>query len=305
MKQMMGQLLKIVIPIIGPIVFEISNIVTGSWITNDGRFNLSTGKFITLLIAIAYLTVIIYWTFKDRKKQQNEEQLEKKIECLSSEKGQFINILNEVGNVISYSCKGVKKQSEVLSKNNNTEIRELSIVNFATTVCTVWYNLLAEKYGKEHITVNIYHKYKKTDGKEYETMIAHEGHITQPKYFGQERLLKTRRNLYYAEKLLMQDNPEIVLLLTPDKVAEAFNKSVVNCKYKQYIAIPIIDRAGKMRLMVEINVLDESMFLVDTGSIKKFLNLHFSCLKEYLLLMINMEDYARVVDQKLTGGTPL
>lgn len=115
MKQMMGQLLKILIPIIGPIVFEISNIVTGSWITNDGRFNLSTGKFITLLIAIAYLTVIIYWTFKDRKKQQNEEQLEKKIECLSSEKGQFINILNEVGNVISYSCKGVKKQSEVLS----------------------------------------------------------------------------------------------------------------------------------------------------------------------------------------------
>ena len=73
----------------------------------------------------------------------------------------------------------------------------------------------------------------------------------------------------------------------------------------EQIAIPIIDRAGKMRLMVEINVLDESMFLVDTGSIKKFLNLHFSCLKEYLLLMINMEDYARVVDQKLTGGTPL
>ena len=304
MKQVVGQLLRILVPIVGPIIFEIANIVTGSWITNDGEFNFSTGKFVTLLIAVAYLIVMIYWTFQDRKKKQNEEQLEKKIENLNSEKEQFINTLNEVGNVISYSCTGVKKQSEVLSKNNNTEIRELSIVNFATTACTVWYNILAEKYGKEHITVNIYHKYQKEDGKEYETMIAHEGHITQPKYFGQERLLKTRKNLYYAEKILMQDNPEIVLLLTPEKVAEAFNQNVANCKYKQYIAIPIIDRAGKMRLMVEINVLGESLFLIDTGIIKESLNLHFSCLKEYLLLMINMEDYARIVDQKLTGGTP-
>lgn len=298
-KQVLINFFKVSLPIVGPIVFEISNIVTGSWVENK-EFN--ARKVVTILLAIAYIVITVYQSLMENKRKQNIEELKKQIEDLNSEKEQFVNTFNQMGNAISYSCKSLKTQAEVLRKNSNTEIRELSIVNFATTACTIWYTILTRKYGKEHITVNIYHKFRKSDAKEYETMIAHEGYITKPKYFGQERLLKVKKTSYYAEKILMKDNPEVVLLLTPETVAEAFNQSVERCKYKQYIAIPIIDKTGKTCLMVEINAIEKSVFPEDSGFIKEFLNLHFSWLKEYLLLMINLEDYAQIVDYKLTEG---
>ena len=287
-------LIKNLVTVLGPVVFEIVNTLTGEWTIQQGSFPISTGKLITILIAAIYLTLMVYFAYKDYEKKKIDKELSRKIMQMEKEKQFLLLSLGKSGNEIAYASHSIKSQMQYLRTTNDTTVRELNVVHFATTVCSDWYNLMCQMYGDKHITVNVYHKYKKNERKIYQKMIAHEGYITQPRYFGQERLLRDKKNNYYSEQILLSNNPEYKILLNPKEVAAAFQKEVANCKYKQYIAIPICDDNNNIIFLIEINVLDQIVIKEDEETFKSILNIYFSNFKEYMLMMINIEKYIQL-----------
>lgn len=286
---------------LGPIVFEIVNAVSGSWTDEEGHFVLTVGKLITIMVAMVYLVVIGILSCKEYKERNDIDSLISKIDAEIAYRNILLDTIKKIEELIGFSASNIHEQAKYLRKKNDTTIRELSIQKAATTVCTAWYQLLRKKYKNDNITVNIYHKYN-NNSTLYSKMIAHEGYITQPKTFGIEKMLKRSNNNYFCERIMLSDNPSYVIKLNPYEVAKAFGKDEKTCKYKQYVAIPIFSNSNSCIFLVEINVLNECALGDNKDEIMKFIDDHFIVLKEYLMLMIEMEGYVNVVGEKMLEG---
>lgn len=286
----------------GPVVFEIMDTISGEWLKENGQINW-TGKSITIICGIVYLGIVVCMTVAELREKKTIKSYTDEIKALRDEDDMMKFTLTNIDNAIGYANENVRKQAEYLQKQNDSRIRELDIVNFATNACAICYEIFSRLWGKDYITVNIYQKFKEKDDKKiYTKMIAHEGHITQPKYFGHRRILKRGKDNYFCERIMLDENPSYVILLSPEDVARQFNIPVSKCKYKQYIAIPIFDASSKLRLLVEINVINKPVITNEESKVQEKIAQYFMCLKDYLLLMLSIENYASIVDDRNEGG---
>lgn len=283
---------KNIIIFAGPILFEISDQITGDWwISESNELNISLGKFITALIGLMYFGVLSYITYKEAKKEKTVNSLEIEIEGLKKKNGVYDDSTKSLSDILGYTTYKIKDQIKVYKKNKEIDTSFVNATNAATLVCERIYENIIELLGEnKDITVNYYRKYCGEDGKTYSEMIAHEGYNTTPKYYRISRLLKIDDDSYYCERLLDNDNPDIVFLPTKEDVAKAFRIPIEKCKYNQYIGIPIRRFASKEKVaLIEVVAHNNSIMWDDIEEVKKFVKCYCKMFEEYFLLIDMLE----------------
>lgn len=284
---------KNIIIFAGPILFEISDQITGDWwIAESNKLNISLGKFITALIGVMYFGVLSYITYKEAKEEKKVNSLEIEIESLKKKNGVYDDSAKSLGDILSYTTDKIKEQIRGFKKNKEIDMSFVNATNAATLVCERIYENIIELLGEnKDITVNYYRKYSGEDGKTYSEMIAHEGYSTTPKYFRISRLLKIDDHSYYCERLLENDNPDIVFWETKESVAKAFRMPVEKCKYNQYIGIPIRRFASKEKVaLIEVVAHNNTIMWDDIEEVKKFVKCYCKMFEEYFLLVDMLEN---------------
>lgn len=291
MKTMGRSIFFSILTILAPILFELLNIFTGSWVNENNEIIITNGKIVVILLALLYLYIMVRNEWKEFKEKSLQSNLKKKND-------DYYREMENMSSLISYSSECVKKQNGYL-KQGDAQIRELESLRFATTLCDILRKEFMNVFEAKNVTVNIYQKYHKGE-RLYSKMIAHEGHISQPKFYGLEKELKQKGNNYYCEKLMLKEERECAILLSHKEVANAFGIPIHKCKYYQYISMPIIDPiTTQLKYFVEFNVHNKCEIRQNKNEVIDMLNEHFICFKEYMLLMISVENYAQTVKNKL------
>ncbi len=276
-----------IIVFIGPILFEIANEISGNWTNLDGKIYIGLGKFITILIGVTYFGVLSYITYKEKNRLDELENVIKRNKELEKKNNIFSNVSKAVCNILGYTTEKTKNQIVDYRRNQTIDTSYVNATNAATIVCERIYASILE-LSEEHkdVTVNYYRKYIGDDDKAYTEMIAHEGYNTTPRYYMIPRLLKIDKKSYYCERLLDNSNPDTVFLKTKAEVAKAFGIPEENCKYNQYVGIPIRRFASKEKVaLIEVVVHNNSIVWNDNEDVMKFVECYCENFKEYMLLI--------------------
>lgn len=293
------QICQTVWPILLPIVFEITNIISGEWCV-DGKLRISTGKFITILIGLVYIGGIIYFQYKDFSKKRSFDDLDRRTKEYKNRTKHLRKTLKSVERLIAFTGLQIREQRIRLKKNNDAATG-LSFSQLTANVCNEIYDRLIDIYDcSDCLTVNLYIK-NHHDDEYFGEMIAHEGHISAPAGFGKEVPLKNT-NLKYCYRILKKDNPEYVIHMSREEVAKRFNINPDICKYSQYIGIPITNSDGHVRALLEINILGDFVLFHNKDDIMSLIENHLAVFKNCISTMINIEDYVMVVDNKIAVG---
>lgn len=293
-KAKLGKIGRIVIPFVGPIMFEIANSITGDWVDKNNKVNITTGKTITIIIALIYVGALIYYLIKDRVEEKSKEYLENQLEEAYKVNISYSDSMESIGALLAYTEDNVKEQINYLKMHNKIDVRNINIESAATTICKIIYsNICNYVSGENKVTVNVYSR-SSDNNIEYTTMVAHEGHISQPKAFGDRRMLKKSKNNRFSEKLFLNDSPDYKILLTKSAVAKAFNITEETCKYSQYLAVPIRKKGGKIIAIIEIVAHNEAKIWDDEDEARLFAARFCEVFKEYMLLI------SRLYDQNVT-----
>lgn len=271
----------------GPIIFEISNEITGNWTDASGKINIEIGKFVTILIGITYFVVLSYLTYKENKVGEEIDVLKEEITDLKTQNGIFDKNVKSVCNILGYTTEKTKNQITYYKSNKEIDMSYVNATNAATIVCeSIYESIIALSEEKRAITVNYYTKYVGADEKMYSEMIAHEGYNTTPKYYLIPKLLKMDKKAYFCERLLNNNNPDIVFLTSKHEIAKAFGVAEEKCKYNQYIGIPIRRFASDDNVaLIEIVAHNDSVIWNDIEEVKDFVKLHCNIFSEYMLLV--------------------
>lgn len=277
---------KNIVVFAGPIIFEITNQVTGDWV-KDGKVAISIGKFITILIGTTYFIVLSYITYKEKKDENVVTNLRLRLKNLEKKNDVYNNNAKSLCDILSYTTEKTRNQISDFGKKKEIDTSFINATNAATIVCECIYKNIIELLEQhQDVTVNYYRKYIGEDGKKYTEMIAHEGYNTTPKYYMIARLLKIDKKSYYCEKLLDNNNPDIVFLSTKEEVAKAFGIQTEKCKYNQYAGIPIRRYASNEKVaLIEIVAHNNSIIWNDIEEVRAFVQCHCGMFEEYFLLI--------------------
>lgn len=288
-----------IIPFIGPIAFEISNVISGDWVDKSGKFYLSSGKLITSIIGISYIICMIYLLIKSSKYENNIEDLENKIKDEKNRINSYEKSVDSMCTLLAYTSNNVNEQIDFFRSNGKIDVRNININTAATTICKIIYDNICDTTDSTiKITVNMYEKYKE-DGKMYSTMIAHEGHASNPSAFGIKRLLKKSKGTRYSEKIMMDNAPDYKIILDKAGVARAFGQNSSGCKYSQYLAIPIRKKGGDTIALIEIVAHNNSVIWKTEDEANEFVAKYCEIFKEYVLLINQLYEQNETFAHKL------
>lgn len=296
--------LKNIVVFAGPIAFEVANEISGSWVNTSGKFNLSVGKLITILIGVSYFAILIWYAYKEKGQEDKIKTLEEDKKRLANQNNVHRHNAKALKDVIGYTTEKTKEQVEKYREIGHIDDSYLNLMSAATIVCERIYNTIIEFFGEgNHVTVNYYIKYSKAhtkNRKKYTKMIAHEGYNTEPKYYNVERLLKIDHNSYYCERLLDNDNTETIFLATKKEVAKAFKVEEEKCKYNQYVGIPIRRIGTKDKVaLIEIVAHNNSVMWNDIEEVRKFESEYCEMFKEYFLFISMLSTLYETVNADL------
>lgn len=271
----------------GPIIFEIADQVTGDWINKSGKLHIGIGKFITIIIGIAYFGVLSYITYKEKKDADVLEELKEKIREISRKNSVHDNNVKSLRDILGYTTEKTKDQISIYKKSKEVNTSYINATNAATIVCESIHKSILDLLSEhQDITVNYYSKYVGEDNKVYTEMIAHEGYNTTPQFYKIPKLLKIDKKAYFCEKLLYNNNPDIVFLATKEEVAKAFGILPNKCKYNQYVGIPIRRFASNDNVaLIEIVAHNQSIMWNDIEDVRKFEQCYCGIFEEYVLLI--------------------
>jgi hypothetical protein len=294
-----------IVSVIGPVLFEIADTITGSW-TVEGKIQIGIGKFITISIVIAYIVVLVFTVTNAQKEQENQKTLENKYEGLKgtvkrlySTLYSYKNEISYIKNLVGFTGENIKKQNTTLNSSGKIDIGDFNFDNIATQICKMIYDTI-DKYTKigNECTVNIYTtwKVKKT---RFTCMIAHEGDITKPSILCKERKLIDNGKARLCDRIIIQNNPEYVFLLTKEEVAKEFGKKLSDCNYNNYIGIPVMRRGGDIIALIEIISHNKSIIAETEGDAIKLTTNFIDLYKEYLLMVDRMQGYLIDISKKI------
>lgn len=292
----------------GPILFEIVDQITGDWVNSDGKIGIGLGKFITILIGVSYFVVLSYITYKEKKETDQLENLEQELKDLKRNNNVYYNNTKSLCDILGYTTEKTKNQIIGYRRNREIDTSYINATNAATIVCECIYkNILDLIEANQDITVNYYRKYIGEDGKTYTEMIAHEGYNTTPKYYMIPKLLKIDKKSYFCEKLLENNNPDIIFLASKEEVAKAFGMQKDKCKYNQYVGVPIRRFASNENVaLIEIVAHNNSIMWKDIEHVKKFVQYYCGIFEEYFFLIDMLANLYGTVnkyqDEKIRGN---
>lgn len=279
--------LKNIIIFLGPILFEISNQVTGNWTDESGKLSIGVGKFVTILIGASYFIALSYITYKEKGNEDKVTELKNQLNELKRKNNVYDNNTKSLCDILGYTTEKTRNQITDFKKKGEIDTSFVNATNAATIVCeSIYKNIIGLLNKYQDITVNYYRKYCGDDGKAYTEMIAHEGYNTTPKFYMIPRLLKIDKKSYFCERLLENNNPDIVFLKTKGDVAKAFGIQEDKCKYNQYVGIPIRRFASNEKVaLIEIVAHNSSIMWNDIEEVRKFAQCYCAVFEEYFLMI--------------------
>lgn len=269
-----------------PILFEIVDQISGDWVDAAGKLTIGVGKFITILIGIAYLGSAIYFACKEKNDLALLEEKESKIKELEKQCEAYKNSMKSTCNVVGYTTEKIKQQIGEYRKTQHIDMRYMNMTNAATIVCECLYSNIEDLTSKgTEVTVNYYRRFHENK-RVYTEMIAHEGYNTNPKYYRIRKLLKQDKDMYFCEKLLYDDNPDVIFLKDKKEILKAFKMNKEECKYNQYIGLPIRRMgSGEKVALIEIVVHNNSIVWNTQDEARGFITKFCDTFKEYILLI--------------------
>ncbi len=290
---------NIVIPFLGPIAFEFSNSVTGEWLNAQKKLNLSTGKIITLLIGVAYIVVMICLLWYDEKKKRYADNLQMQLDELQKRTKVYEHSNETLRILLAYLEDKIKAQIDYLREHGKIDVRDLNINSASANIARIIYKIISDNSTDIKLSVNIYDRTIES-GPEYTTMIAHEGHVSQPSAFGVPKVLSPdKSNNRYCEKVILSNKPDYRILLTKEEVAKAFNQSLNKCKYNQYLGIPIRKLGGINIALIEIVAHDKAVIWKTEDEAIQFAADYCETLKEYILLIKRIYEQGEAIARKI------
>ena len=302
-KSRLEQILNIVVPFAGPLIFEIVNNVTGDWVNAEGKFYLSTGKLITILIGLTYIVVMGILLYRSEKENKSLNVLQGLLNDAEKSLRAYEKTNETACTLLAYLRDKIKEQIDYFKEHNKIDVRNLNINSASATICKMIYQNIEESNDIDiKITVNMYDKISE-NGTEYSMMIAHEGHVSQPDAFGVRKILKSdKTNMRYCDKILMSNSPDYKILLEKKDVAKAFGINHLKCKYNQYMGLPIRKKGGTNIALIEIVAHEDTVIWENEDAAKVFAAEYCEILKEYVLLLDRMYEQGEAIAQRMDKG---
>ena len=158
---------NVIVPFLGPVLFEIANSVTGEWVTAENKLSLSTGKVITIIIGIVYIGVMIYLIWIDKLNRKTVDEIENALEDMKKRETMYKKSMNTVCNLLAYSGEKLKNQIEYLKEHDRIDVRDLNINAASTNIanrnqrrnrvfdddCTCGGNISARCFRREKVII--------------------------------------------------------------------------------------------------------------------------------------------------------
>lgn len=286
----------------GPILFEISNQVSGNWVDDSGKISIGVGKFITILIGITYFTLLSYFTYKEHNKSDSIDDLNRNIIELKNKCETYEKNTKSMCDIFGYTTDKIRKQITDFRRLKTIDTYYLNITNAATIVSEqIYNNIIKLSDEKCEITVNYYRRFEEA-GKFYTEMIAHEGYNSNPKYLQIKKLLKIDKNSYFCERLLADDNPDVIFLPNKELVQKTLKINGKDCKYNQYVGFPIRRiGSGEKVALIEIVAHNDSVVWKNNEDVREFIYRYCEPFKEYVLLIDMLSRFYETINEYEIG----
>ena len=133
--------------------------------------------------------------------------------------------------------------------------------------------------------------------------MVHEGEASQPQQVGASQLMRNDSESFYRERIMISNNPTYVIHLDAEDVAKQFGINVDECKYKQYIALPICyNNSNVVKFLFEINIIDEYILENDEKKVKRIINTYIKPIMDCFVLMMEIQGYVETAEGLVNKG---
>ena len=292
LKHTLKKLRPTIIAISFPALFEILHCFGGEWIIN-GKFNATTTNVFAIIIIILYISLISYFGYKDYSDNINIDNLKRHLQNNEI-------TFNGVQNLIKYRYNDIVKKTNDIANKSDYSKGPLDIFDTATSICKQVYMTLSDIFyeHKNNITVNMYSKIREGDDF-YCRMIAHEGTTSRPKIYLKNLPLDNKRSSkkYLCQKILIENNPQYRMLLTPDQVAKNFTLNPGSAvQYSQYIGIPLTDISNVTVALLEINILNNTIIFNSADECMDLIRKNLDPFVSMFMLSLSLDNLLEVMD---------
>lgn len=211
-------------------LITLTTAVAGAYQELRNTFFILTG-----ILGIIYFCLLVYYS----RVNENIKQLKLAMSGIEKDRKAFERMMQEF---------------QALSKNYAEMFEESwDFEEFCKICCEAIYRTFAElKIPDAEISVS-YETYYKRNHKKYIKMIAYRNKSgAHPRIYKKERPMDKKG--YYDVQVLLEQNPEIVILESKEKIREHFKSGTADdvCKYNQYIAIPNVDKNNNILGLLQI-----------------------------------------------------
>lgn len=217
--------------VLGFLTFCITLTTAGAGAYQEVR---NTFFILTGILGIIYFCLLVYYS----KVNENIEELKLAMSGIENDRKAFERMMQEF---------------QALSKNYAEMFEESwDFEEFCKICCEAIYRTFAElKIPDAEISVS-YETFYKRSNKKYIKMIAQKNKSgARPKIYKKERSMD--KNGYYDIQVLLEQNPEIVILASKEEIRKHFKSGTTDvCKYNQYIAIPNVDKNNEILGLLQI-----------------------------------------------------
>ena len=236
----------------------------------------------TLLIvtAVVYICALYYYS----ENQKSLDDLEKRIAASENKRKSFECMMQELQAVCTNNAGIIHKYiNEPLTVNIDTL---WSFDDFTKICCKSLYKVLMNMQlpGKNYAVSYI----RKVDAKHIKLVGYANRNDRCPNVYNVERDISLEG--YYDAQLFYYANPDCHILHESDLIKERF-KYEKNCKYEQYVGIPVVDSNGEMVGLLQISAIDGSKIGDDKEIINDIVVSYFIPFVSVLLLFYEIDLY--------------
>lgn len=294
-------LFKAVIITVVPFVIGLIDNVS-DWFDSEGNIIniVKNGKIFVIILTVLYIIYVIYTAYNEKKQDKNNEnakKLEKKIVQQLLLLDAYKMTFDSMNHLMNISQKGINNLSKQIIAGNNLDLLNWNFESIANYICKDIENILCKvsKSGTD-ISVNIYVRYKRKNGKRTQDcikMIAHYGGTNAaPSILYTDIILNKKRDWQYA-KLFLENNPKIVVYSTEEEIKKNFgyngSPSKYDGEYTQYIGIPISCSSGNIVSSLEIISHHGTIIAYTKDEILEIINKYIIVYRNYALLTHKIE----------------
>ena len=240
-----------------------------------GLFTEYRGILVTLLIVIAIIYICALYYYSENQKSLDD--LEKRIAASENKRKSFECMMQELQAVCSNNAGIIHKY---INESATVNIDTLwSFDDFTKICCKSLYKVLMDMQlqGKNYAVSYI----RKVDSNHIKLVGYANRNDRCPNVYNVKREISLEG--YYDAQLFYYANPDCNILYDSELIKERF-KYEKNCKYEQYVGIPVVDNSGEMVGLLQISSIDGSKIGDDKDIISDIVVSYFIPFVSVLLL---------------------